>query len=194
MKLKLYTSAVIAAALMADNTTQALKIQQVNEATDAALFNSMSLALPQTCTDADLMSMTEIQAELKTLVQAYAAVEADTEAQAMFIQKIKDFATKYILPVVLFIAALIGLNALNPWVTSFIKDWHRSHPGTCMYPGGYPASTAYQQTYPYGVPMTPVAASQTLREELQLTEAEAHEIANMLVQILSDASGDNIAL
>ena len=85
------------------------------------------------------MSAAEAQAELAALIKAYNEVESDAVAQAMFISKIKDFANKYIVPVIMFIAALIGLNALNPWVTSFIKDWHRSHPGTCMYPGGYPA-------------------------------------------------------
>ena len=83
--------------------------------------------------------MVEAKAELATLVQAYLDVEADAELKAQFLTKIKDFATKYVLPVIMFIAALIGLNALNPWVTSFIKDWHRGNPGTCMYAGGYPS-------------------------------------------------------
>ena len=54
-----------------------------------------------------------------------------------FLSTIKSFFTKYVLPVIYVLIALVGLNALNPWVTSFIRDWHRSYPGSCMYPNYY---------------------------------------------------------
>ena len=93
--------------------------------------------LTQTSTQTKLESMTEaeVEAQLTSMIQAYA--ETEVQAQVEFLQTIKNFFYKYVLPVIYVLIALVGLNALNPWVTSFIRDWHRTYPGACMYPNAY---------------------------------------------------------
>ena len=110
------------------------------------------------------------------------------EAQVQFLSTIKSFFTKYVLPVIYVLIALVGLNALNPWVTSFIRDWHRSYPGSCMYPNYY--------ARPGGMAQTGSESGQqgtwldAVREQgVDLSQEEAEEMENLLVELLKEHSG-----
>ena len=50
MKLKLFTSAVIAVAMNGQNLTSAVKVKQVAETTDATLLYDIPTAFTQLCT------------------------------------------------------------------------------------------------------------------------------------------------
>ena len=156
------------------------------------------MALTQTCVTADseavltAMTSTEAQAELEAALRAYA--NSELEAQAELIDMIKNFITKYFIPFLYVMIVLIGLNALNPWVTAFVRDWHRAYPGPCMYPNAfYPRPCAY----PAGAAQVASSADDgdtwldwMHDHGVNLSQAEGLALEDLFVQTLKEMDAD----
>ena len=114
--------------LVSESTTLALRMKQMDEA--MSKIEQLDTNFAQTGT----MNMLDAEAvtEVTTLINAWA--NAEVEAKAQFFDKIKAFFNKWILPAFWIAVSLIALNSLNPWLSTFIKDWHKDHPGTCFNP------------------------------------------------------------
>ena len=151
MRLSLFSTAamVTLSCLLSEGSHTMVNAVQIKTATEAqtyqdAFINSLTQTDAEALANLETMSGAELEAQLTSMIQTYVASEV--EAQVQFLSTIKSFFSKYVLPVIYVLIALVGLNALNPWVTSFIRDWHRSYPGSCMYPNYYSRPTAAAQT------------------------------------------------